>query len=61
MDMTSGQGLHVMYFDAREQLGSYIEVNAPIEQLWQGVAALAANADENTPALIPMAALMGGK
>ena len=26
-----------------------------------GVAALAANADENTPALIPMAALMGGK
>lgn len=61
MDMTSGQGLHVMYFDAREQLGSFIEVNAPIEQLWQGVAALAVNADENTPALIPMSALMGGK
>lgn len=61
MEMVSGQGLKVVYFDAREQLGCFVECNAPIEQLWQGVKALHENAGEDTPALIPMAALMGGK
>lgn len=35
MDMVSGSGLHVVYVDAREQLGQYIEVNPPNEQLAQ--------------------------
>lgn len=61
MEMASGQGLKVVYMDAREQLGCFIECNAPIEQLWQGVKALHENAREGTPALIPMSALMGGK
>ena len=49
------------YMDAREQLGCFIECNEPIEQLWQGAKALHENAQEGTPALIPMSALMGGK
>lgn len=61
MEMVSGQGLKVAYLDARELLGSFIEVNAPIDQLWQGVKALAENADENTPPLISMEALAGGR
>ena len=61
MEMVSGQGLKVVYFDAREQLGCFVECSAPIEQLWQGVKALHENAGEDTPALIPMSALMGGK
>lgn len=59
MEMVSGQGLKVVYFDARDTLGSFIEVNAPIEQLWQGVKALSEKADDSMPALIPMQALMG--
>ena len=61
MEMVSGQGLKVVYLDAREQLGCFVECNAPIEQLWQGVRALHENAKEGSPALIPMSALMGGK
>ena len=61
MEMVSGQGLKVVYFDAREQLGCFVECSAPIEQLWQGVKALHENAGEDTPALIPMSALMGGR
>lgn len=61
MEVVSGQGLQVVYLDAREQLGFFVECNAPIEQLWQGIRALHENAGEGTPALLPMAALMGGK
>lgn len=35
MDMVSGSGMRVVYVDAREQLGQYIEVNPPNEQLAQ--------------------------
>ena len=61
MEMVSGQGLKVVYFDAREQLGCFVECNAPIEQLWQGVKALHEKAGDDMPALLPMAALMGVK
>ncbi len=61
MEMVSGQGLKVVYLDARKQLGCFVECNAPIEQLWQGVKALHENAGEGAPSLLPMAALMGGK
>lgn len=33
MELTSGQGLQVLYFDCRELLGCYLEINAPIQQL----------------------------
>ena len=59
MEMTSGQGLKVVYFDAREQLGSFIEVNAPIEQLWQGIKSVHEKSPAGAPALMPMSALMG--
>ena len=58
MEMVSGQGLKVIYFDAREQLGSFIEVNAPIEQLAGAVAAVHANATPETPTLLTMQDLM---
>ena len=58
MEMVSGQGLKVVYFDAREQLGSFIEVNAPIEQLAGAVAAVHANATPETPTLLTMQDLM---
>lgn len=61
MEMESGQGLRVFYFDCREDFGSYIEVNAPIEQLWQGVRKLADSDDGSLPAVIPMSALMGSR
>lgn len=35
MDMVSGSGMRVVYVDAREQLGQYIEVNPPLEQVAQ--------------------------
>ncbi len=59
MEMTSGQGLKVVYFDAREQLGSFVEVNAPIEQLWQGIKAVHEKSPAEAPSLMPMSALMG--
>lgn len=59
MEMTSGQGLKVVYFDARDQLGSFVEVNAPIEQLWQGIKAVHEKSPDAAPALMPMSALMG--
>lgn len=59
MEMISGQGLKVVYFDAREALGSFIEVNAPLVQLGEGIKALAQKDDGSMPALIPLQALMG--
>lgn len=59
MEMVSGQGLKVLYFDAREQLGSFIEVNAPIEQLAGAVRAVHENAAPDTPTLLTMEQIMG--
>lgn len=61
MRITSGQGLQVAYVDARKQLGQYIEVNTPAEQLWQGIKAVHENSPAEAPALMPMAVLMQGK
>lgn len=61
MRITSGQGLQVAYVDAREQLGQYIEVNTPAEQLWQGIKAVHENSPAEAPALMPMTVLMQGK
>lgn len=61
MRMTSGQGMEIAYVDAREQLGQYIEVTTPSEQLWQGIKAVHENAPVDAPALMPMSVLMGGK
>ncbi len=61
MRMTSGQGMEIAYMDAREQLGQYIELTTPSEQLWQGIKAIHENAPVGSPALMPMSALMGGK
>lgn len=58
MFMESGAGLRVYYFDCRETLGSFLEVNAPIEQLWQGIKAQADTWDGTRP-LRTMADLMG--
>lgn len=58
MEMTSGQGLKVVYLDAREQLGSFIEVNAPLEQLYMGIKMQHENWDGTRP-LRTMADLMG--
>lgn len=58
MEMTSGQGLKVVYIDAREQLGSFIEVNAPLEQLYMGIKMQHENWDGTRP-LGTMADLMG--
>lgn len=35
MELTSGAGLHVVYFDMRKTLGQYIEVNQPNDRLAQ--------------------------
>ena len=59
MEMVSGQGLKVVYFDAREKLGSFIEVNAPLDQLAGAVKAVHENATSETPALLTMQQLMG--
>lgn len=37
MEMVSGQGLNVIYVDTRNELGTFIEINAPLEQLYQGI------------------------
>lgn len=58
MEMVSGQGLHVVYFDTRELLGSYLEVHEPIEQLWQSVKALAEGSDQDTPTLVSIQTMM---
>ena len=58
MEMTSGQGLKVIYIDAREQLGSFIEVNAPLEQLYMGIKMQHENWDGTRP-LRSVAELMG--
>lgn len=60
MIMESGQGLKVVYFDAREKLGSYIEVNAPLDQMSEGIKQLAENSDDQTPSLIGIEVLMKG-
>lgn len=61
MELVSGQGLKVFYFDCREDLGSYVEVNAPIESLAMGIKGLHLKDDGSMPALIPMSVLMGGR
>ena len=58
MEMVSGQGLHIIYIDAREKLGSFIEVNAPLEQLYMGIKMQHENWDGTRP-LRTMADLMG--
>lgn len=58
MQQVSGQGLKVTYYDARKELGSFIEVYAPNESLYAAVKALADNADENTPALVSLEVLL---
>lgn len=58
MQQVSEQGLKVTYFDARKELGSYIEVYEPNEGLYAAVKALADNATEDTPALVPMETLL---
>lgn len=57
MKMVSGQGLEVIYFDARKQLGHYIEVNAPMEQLAAGIASIHQKGDGNE-ALVDMKTMM---
>lgn len=59
MELVSSQGLKVVYFDARAQLGSFIEVNAPLDQLAGAVKAVHANATSESPALLTMEQLMG--
>ena len=58
MVMTSGQGLRVFYIDAREQMSSFIEVNAPLEQLYMGIKMQHGNWDGTRPLRI-IADLMG--
>lgn len=58
MEMVSGSGLHVVYFDAREKLGSFIEVNAPLDQLYMGIKMQHENWDGTRP-LRPITELMG--
>lgn len=58
MEMVSGGGLHVAYFDCREALGTYVEVNAPMEQLYMGIKMQHDNWDGTRP-LRSIAELMG--
>lgn len=58
MEMMSGQGLHVIYVDAREKLGSFIEVNPPLEQIYQGIK-MQHEAWDGTRPLRPITELMG--
>ena len=58
MEMVSGQGLQVIYIDAREKLGSFIEVNAPLDQLYMGIKMQHENWDGIRP-LRTIADLMG--
>ena len=57
MEIESGQGLKVYYLDAREQLGQYVEINAPLDQLAGAIAAVHAKWS-NEKSLISMQALM---
>lgn len=57
MRLTSGQGLEIAYLDAREQLGQYIEVNTPADQLWQGIKAVHKISPVESPSLMPISAL----
>lgn len=59
MELASSQGLKVVYFDARAQLGSFIEVNAPLDQLAGAAKAVHANATSESPTLLTMEQLMG--
>ncbi len=59
MEMLSGSGLRVFYIDARDVLGSFLEVHNQLEQLWQAVKSLAERADEDTPVLVSQEALRG--
>lgn len=58
MQQVSEQGLKVTYYDARKELGSYIEVYEPNEGFYAAIKALADSASEDTPALIPMEVLL---
>ncbi|MGI6216751.1 MAG: VOC family protein [Coriobacteriales bacterium] len=58
MDMESSAGMHVVYVDARDQFGTYIEIHQPLEQLFQGIKALHDNWDGTRP-LRPVSELMG--
>lgn len=58
MELTSGQGLKVYYIDAREKIGNFIEINAPMEQLYMGIKMQHENWDGTRP-LRSVAELMG--
>lgn len=58
MEMVSSQGMPVIYFDAREQLGSFIEVNPPLNQLAGAAKALHEKATPEMPDVLPMEQLM---
>lgn len=58
MEMVSGQGLHVVYLDAVEELGIYIEMHQPLEQLYQGIKTQHENWDGTRP-VRSVAELMG--
>lgn len=58
MDMTSGSGLRVVYFDCRDALGTFVEVNAPLTQLYEGIKAMHEHWDGTRP-LRPISELMG--
>ena len=58
MEMVSGQGLPVVYLDTVEELGVYVEVNPPLEQLYQGIKMQHESWDGTRP-LRSVAELMG--
>lgn len=60
MTMISGQGMKVVYLDAREKLGSYIEVNPPLDRMAGAIRQLAEHADGQGPSVIGIEALMKG-
>lgn len=59
MEMVSSQGMPVIYFDAREQLGSFIEVNPPLAQLAGAAKTLHEKATPEMPDVLSMEQLMG--
>lgn len=58
MEMISGQGLPVVYLDTVEELGVYVEVNPPLDQLYQGIKMQHESWDGTRP-LRSVAELMG--
>lgn len=48
MDMVSGSGARVVYFDTREVFGHYLEVNEPMDAFWNGIKALDEHWDGKT-------------